>query len=573
MASGSVIQEYLIGLGFKLDDPASKRFNETLDRTAKSFVKVGAEAVEMASAVGLAVEKIASQYEDLYYLSQRTGATIQSLQATAYGFTQIGLSAGDAKGMVDSLAMTLRTQPGTGGLLSALGVGAGDANKQAHDLVKQLSHMPFYVASQYAGQFGISPQQLLMMENGLADLDRAEADHIRRQNEAGIATEDLGDKSHKFMTELRKMEDEFGILETKIGQDFIGPATAVVDEITQMTEWFLKADDATKGWLSTLASLAVTFGAVRAAGALLAGVAGMFGAGAGTKAAIGTATGAGLVGFLGRVSRGGTIAAAGTALLAMKADSENGNELRSWLRGLLGLPDDPNEPAPWAPGGSWSPFGNLSDVPFGGAANPFHAAAAPADGGDTSGRMTFSRGVQNFNPGNIAWGPWAAAHGATGGRGQDSGHLVAVFPDYATGTEAQRELLLQKYGAGRTTASSLIAAPGGYTPGNMQAATNVAPGGNAYADLNLTDPESMARFQRSLIRQEVGGSGADYIFAHGGAPLGSDIHTGDRNVTIAPVTTMHISGGTDPKVTADYALAGLDNSWANLVRNSGATVR
>jgi hypothetical protein len=220
----------------------------------------------------------------------------------------------------------------------------------------------------------------------------------------------------------------------------------------------------------------------------------------------------------------------------------------------------------------------MADVSFGGSANPYNsrgAGAASASGNAPldSALTRYSRGVQNFNPGNIAWGPWAAAHGATGGRGEDSGHLVAVFPDYATGTEAQRELLLQKYGAGRTTAASLIAGPGGYTPGNMQAAINVAPGGNAYADLHLDDPASMARFQRSLIRQEVGGSGADYIFGHGGAPLGSDIHVGDKNVTNSQTNTIHVTTSADPKATADHVLGRLDYGWANMTRNAGTTVR
>jgi hypothetical protein len=68
------IQEYLVALGFRLDSPGYRRFGEMLQGTAKDFAGLAEQSAAAASAVGLAVEKIASQYEQLYYLSQRTGA-------------------------------------------------------------------------------------------------------------------------------------------------------------------------------------------------------------------------------------------------------------------------------------------------------------------------------------------------------------------------------------------------------------------------------------------------------------------------------------------------------------------
>jgi hypothetical protein len=38
---------------------------------------------------------------------------------------------------------------------------------------------------------------------------------------------------------------------------------------------------------------------------------------------------------------------------ALKRDADTGNKLCSSLRGALGLPDDPTQPAPWQPGGEW----------------------------------------------------------------------------------------------------------------------------------------------------------------------------------------------------------------------------
>jgi hypothetical protein len=136
---------------------------------------------------------------------------------------------------------------------------------------------------------------------------------------------------------------------------------------------------------------------------------------------------------------------------------------------------------------------------------------------DGSARSQFSRGVQNFNPGNIMWGSYAAAHGATGGVGKDQDHLVAVFPDYKSGIKAMESLALGKYEKGAHTADELIAGQGGWTPGNKAAAANVASsmGLGPDDDLHLDDPTHMNSFVGGLTTQEVGPDGARYIF--GGA--------------------------------------------------------
>ena len=129
-------------------------------------------------------------------------------------------------------------------------------------------------------------------------------------------------------------------------------------------------------------------------------------------------------------------------------------------------------------------------------------------------RMQYSRGVQNFNPTNIGYGNWAASHGATGGMGEDTGHQVAVFPDYQTGLNAAQSLALDKYNGGKKSADELIAGANGWTPNNHEAAANVARtmGLAPDDDLNLGDPARMNSFLRALTMQEVGPEGARYIF-------------------------------------------------------------
>jgi hypothetical protein len=150
--------------------------------------------------------------------------------------------------------------------------------------------------------------------------------------------------------------------------------------------------------------------------------------------------------------------------------------------------------------GRWSPSVTPS------AGRPYDASHV---GGDipvgTGPGSNSTRADRNLNPGNIMWSPWAQSHGATQGAGNDQGHLVAVFPNAQAGWNAMGDLLRTKYNGGMRSANALIATPGrGWTPGNYQAAANIARfmGVSPDADLNLNDPGMMMRLQRALATQE-----------------------------------------------------------------------
>jgi hypothetical protein len=174
-------------------------------------------------------------------------------------------------------------------------------------------------------------------------------------------------------------------------------------------------------------------------------------------------------------------------------------------------------------GGTTPPGGGTSGTTAPGAASGQPPAVGGAYGTSSGAdRMNYSRGVQNFNPTNIGFGDWAAQHGATGGAGEDTGHKVAVFPDYQTGLNAAETLALNKYGAGAKSPMALIAGANGWTPGNATAAGNVAKtlGIGVNDDLNLNDPAARQSFIRALTLQEVGPAGAHYIFTADTPPAG-----------------------------------------------------
>jgi hypothetical protein len=65
-----------------------------------------------------------------------------------------------------------------------------------------------------------------------------------------------------------------------------------------------------------------------------------------------------------------------------------------------------------------------------------------------------TRPTRNNNPGDLEYGPFAQAHGATGTDGR-----FAIFPDAETGFAAMKALLQQKYGGMTLEAALNIYAP------------------------------------------------------------------------------------------------------------------
>src|SRR5258708_5475011 len=97
-----VLKEYLIRLGFKVDDASYKKFNKAVATSAKEVAGLGSVTVATATAIALSVEKVAREFEGLYYLSQRTGATVNSLKSYAFAAKQIGIGFDQSAAAIES---------------------------------------------------------------------------------------------------------------------------------------------------------------------------------------------------------------------------------------------------------------------------------------------------------------------------------------------------------------------------------------------------------------------------------------------------------------------------------------
>ena len=173
----STIKEFLVGLGFRVNEPSWARFQSTIE-SATLKAKIFGDALEnVAKAVAGAVARVASDFGDLFYASSRLGASVESIRAFGYAVSQMGGTVAGAQSSLRSFGDWMRQTPGAEQFLKSLGVATKDAQGHAIDrgqvllsIGEKLAQMSKQgpagqaMASQYAGIFGIDQDTLLAIE-------------------------------------------------------------------------------------------------------------------------------------------------------------------------------------------------------------------------------------------------------------------------------------------------------------------------------------------------------------------------------------------------------------------------
>ncbi|MBN4665439.1 hypothetical protein HUS73_05945 [Pandoraea nosoerga] len=342
MAEPTVIREFLVALGYKVDEKGLKKFKDGVEDATKSVVRMVATIEGAAIAIGVGVAAFASKLEGLYFVSQRTGATVTSLKAVEFSAKNLGISAETARGSVEALARFMRNNPAGENYIKSLGVQTRDANGDLRDTVDimadlgaELAKKPTFLASQYGSLLGIDENLLLAMRSGEF------AKYLQQYREMAAKTgfDKAAGDSHKFMVALRELGavwDGFvarleGSLVQRLGPklaDFqkwferngptieqrvgdialaiISAAEAIGPVLGKLIDMFVDFDKATDGWSTKIIAAIAIFkvlGGFQLVGGIwkmvaalraLGGAATAAGAAAGAAGAGGVAAGSGI---------------------------------------------------------------------------------------------------------------------------------------------------------------------------------------------------------------------------------------------------------------------------------------
>lgn len=233
--NAETIKDFLVSLGFDIDEAGAEKFDSVLAGTTANAIKMGLAVEGAALTVVAFTAKIASGLDNLYWASQRTGATVQGIQSIGYAVSQVGGCVDAARSSLESLSRFVRNNPGAEGFLNRLGVQTRDASGNMRDMAaiftgvgQKLSSMPYYRANQYAQMLGIDENTLMAMRRGVGSFS---GQYSAMAKAIGFNADEAARSSNKFMTSLREFGAMAGMARDKIGSNLAGGLAGSLDTL------------------------------------------------------------------------------------------------------------------------------------------------------------------------------------------------------------------------------------------------------------------------------------------------------------------------------------------------------
>ncbi len=234
MADASILQEYLISLGYDIKEDQFRKFKDRTLEVGKLFSELTAGFAAATVALGAFADKIAQQFSTLYYEAQRTGETVPHLESLEYGFKAIGMSAEKAHGLVAKLATELQSNPSFKGFLQQMGVDVSGPPAQTlvslFERLKEINAKTPAYARGLAEMNGIPYGDLVQITQNLEAMKKARAQFEEDQKRAGIDADKLASKS----TELQKALNE---LSAQLHISFEVVAGQLNSTLLDLTHW------------------------------------------------------------------------------------------------------------------------------------------------------------------------------------------------------------------------------------------------------------------------------------------------------------------------------------------------
>ncbi|HBY1087038.1 TPA: hypothetical protein MIP64_19335 [Klebsiella pneumoniae] len=247
--NAETLKDFLISLGFNVDEAGAKKFDAVVAGTTLKAIELGVKVEAAALSVVAFTAKISSNLDNLYWASQRTGATVEGIKQIGYAVSQVGGSADSARGSLENLARFIRNNPGAEGFLNRLGVQTRDASGNMRDMAtiftgvgQRLSNMPYYRANQYAEMLGLDENTLMAMRRGIGQFS---GEYTAMAKAIGYNADVAAVSSNKFMTSLRSFGLMAGMARDKIGSSLADGLAGSLDRLRrQILENFPKIEGA-----------------------------------------------------------------------------------------------------------------------------------------------------------------------------------------------------------------------------------------------------------------------------------------------------------------------------------------
>ncbi len=171
------LKSFLVSLGFSIDQNGLRMFVGTLASVESQAGRLATRMIGIGVAAEQMVRTVAHSYEDLYYVSKRTNASVGNIKALENASEQVGVKAEQARAALEGMAAVVRDNPMKRSLIDAL---IGNSSKDMDqvevlmELVKSINEkFPYFIGKRFAAQFGIDEETFFQLTKNMKEFEKA----------------------------------------------------------------------------------------------------------------------------------------------------------------------------------------------------------------------------------------------------------------------------------------------------------------------------------------------------------------------------------------------------------------
>lgn len=212
----SVLEGFLVSLGFDVDKDQLAKFNETIHAAGERFVSLSKKGLAAGAAMGAAFLKASDSVNDLYKISNNTSASIKGIQTLQGAVERVGGSAENVTAAFQEFALKSKTF-GAGFeqmVRNQVGVSMRDAQGNARDMANVLADVSRELARMAKTDPGMARMKAEALGLGGIFDDIVKKDFPRELERSAKMAGVFGDQidqtanaSHRLMNEVSQVWD------------------------------------------------------------------------------------------------------------------------------------------------------------------------------------------------------------------------------------------------------------------------------------------------------------------------------------------------------------------------------
>lgn len=237
--NGEVIKEFLVGLGFQIDEVGLSKFSSGITNATIAVGAIGTAAAAAAGAITAFVAGVADKLDAVGDLADRVNTTAESVMRLGYVATLTGSSVEAANSSIENLSRVAGEAAlglGRGAkIFEDLGLQAKDSNGNLKDTSVLMAEIGDKIRDMGRGEqlavlskLGIDPTMINALTTDVSGL-AAEFDQLYKN--AGIDANKAAEQSGEFNDSMDRLKMTFDAIKSAVGLKFMGQIKNGIDTL------------------------------------------------------------------------------------------------------------------------------------------------------------------------------------------------------------------------------------------------------------------------------------------------------------------------------------------------------